>query len=131
MTSQISLTAVSDSRKQNPVVDHLGSHPHLAVDLDLSVGERGGICIRSGAQPFYEGLSRLSFPFFFSGIAEVCEWSDEDEEEFKIQVHLTSRTWGRLFGHRGSLDATWQKVELEKIPDHIKPEREERCQDFD
>lgn len=50
------------SRSRNRIVDYLGTHQHLAVDLDLSVNEHGGLCLRSGEQRFYEGPHRFSFP---------------------------------------------------------------------
>lgn len=114
------------SESRGCIVDYLGSHQHLAVDLDVSVDERGGMCIRSGAQRFYEGRIAFSFPLFFSGTAAVCEWYNEDEEKFQIQVEVTNRTWGRLFGYRGSFDVTRQKVEQDELPNRIKPMREER-----
>ncbi len=92
------------SESRGCIVDYLGSHQHLAVDLELAVDERGGIGIRSGAPRFYEGSIVFSFPLFFSGIADVCEWYDDDAEKFRIQVEVSNRTWGRLFGYRGSFD---------------------------
>ena len=94
------------SESRGCIVDYLGSHQHLAVDLAVSVDGRGGMCIRSGAQRFYESRIAFPFPLFFSGIAAVCEWYNEDEEKFQIQVEVTNRTWGRLFGYRGSFDVT-------------------------
>jgi hypothetical protein len=114
------------SESRGCIVDYLGSHQHLAVDLDVSVDERGGMCIRSGAQRFYEGRIAFSFPLIFSGIAEVCEWYDDETQKFRIQVEVTNQTWGRLFGYRGSFDVTCQKVEKDGIPDHVTPMREER-----
>ena len=43
------------SRQRGRIVDYLGTHQHLAVDIDLSVDERGGLRLRSGDQRFYEG----------------------------------------------------------------------------
>jgi len=114
------------SESRGRIVDYLGSHQHLAVDLDVSVDERGGMCIRSGAQRFYEGWISFSFPLFFSGTAEVCEWYDDEAEKFRIQVEVTNRRWGRLFGYHGSFDVTCKEVDEDGIPDHIKPRREER-----
>jgi len=114
------------SESRGRIVDYLGSHQHLAVDLDVSVDERGGICIRSGAQRFYEGWIAFSFPLFFSGIAEVCEWYDDEAEKYRIQVEVTNRAWGRLFGYHGSFDVTCLEVDEDGIPDHIMPRREER-----
>ncbi|HUP47502.1 MAG TPA: DUF4166 domain-containing protein [Thermoanaerobaculia bacterium] len=113
----------SDSRRC--VVDYLGTHQHLAVDLSISVGPDGGICIRSGEQRFYEGFLGFRFPLLFSGTAEVREWFDDDIGRFRISVTVTNRAWGRLFGYRGAFDA--ESVETGgRIPDDLMPRREER-----
>ncbi|WP_262927642.1 DUF4166 domain-containing protein [Microbacterium sp. NIBRBAC000506063] len=40
------------------IVDYLGTHQHLAVDLDLVVTDDGGLRLTSGAQRFFEGRWR-------------------------------------------------------------------------
>jgi hypothetical protein len=106
------------------IVDYLGTHQHLAVDIHASVDERGGIRIRSGAQRFYEGPVAFSFPMMFSGVANVCEWYEE--ERYRIQVVVENKTWGRLFGYTGSFDVECRKIGPDGVPDHIRPVREER-----
>jgi hypothetical protein len=56
-----------NSEKRGCVVDYMGSHEHLAVDLELSVDERGGLRLRSSAQRFYEGMIGFRFPMLFQG----------------------------------------------------------------
>jgi len=41
------------SEQRSCIVDYLGTHQHLAVDLDIQVAENGGLRLRSGAQRFY------------------------------------------------------------------------------
>ena len=89
------------SERRGRIVDYLGSHQHLAVDIDLSVTENGGLRLRSGGQRFYEGFIGFPFPMCFSGYAEVCEWFDDEIGRFRIQVDVRNRFWGRLFGYRG------------------------------
>ena len=113
------------SQTRNCIVDYLGSHEHLAVDLDLSVDERGGLCIRSGAQRFYEGLIGFSFPLFFSGIADVREWFDDVHQKFRISVNVHNRTWGPLFGYEGAFDVEWRKVRPCTLPNDLRPLRTE------
>ncbi len=84
------------------IVDYLGTHQHLAVDLQLSVAENGGLRIRSGEQRFYEGPVRFRFPMFFFGTADVCEWYDDDAGCFRISVGAANPRWGKLFGYTGS-----------------------------
>lgn len=112
------------SERRGRIVDYLGSHEHLAVDIDLRVDEEGGLCLTSGAQRFYERAVAFDFPMLFSGAAEVREWFDEGTGRFKISVAVRNRTWGRLFGYRGSFDVEWRPIT--SIPEHILPRRQDR-----
>jgi hypothetical protein len=116
------------SKQRGRIVDYLGTHQHLAVDIDLSVDERGGLRLRSGEQRFYEGPLGFSFPLIFSGVADVCEWYDDSIKKYCIEVNVTNTTWGRLFGYRGSFDIEWKKTCSEGIPTDIKPRRIERTE---
>jgi hypothetical protein len=113
------------SAKRSKIVDYLGTHQHLAVDIDLSVDERGGMRLRSGQQRFYEGSIAFRFPMIFSGVADVCEWYDEEAEKFRIEVRVTNRYWGPLFGYRGYFTVQWEQTRPEDIPHNIRPQREE------
>jgi len=114
------------SEQRNRIVDYLGTHEHLAVDIELSVDKNGGLRLRSGAQRFYEGPIAFSFPLLFSGIADVCEWYDEATEKHRIEVNVHNRTWGPLFGYRGSFDVEWKRVTPQEIPYDIRPVRFDR-----
>jgi hypothetical protein len=108
------------------IVDYLGSHEHLAVDIDLWVDEEGGLRLRSGAQRFYERALGFPFPMLFSGVADVREWFDERLGRFRISVDVTNRVWGPLFGYRGTFDVEWRKVRPSEVPPHVLPRRQER-----
>ena len=114
------------SSQRERIVDYLGTHQHLAVDIDLSVDGRGGLCLRSGDQRFYEGCVGFHFPLLFSGIADVCEWYEESDQRFHIEVNVSNHVWGPLFGYRGSFDIEWQPVDKQTIPEDILPRRCER-----
>lgn len=113
------------SEARRGIVDYLGTHQHLAVDLELSVDAGGGLRIRSGEQRFYEGPVAFRFPLSFSGVADVCEWFDDSTGRYRIQVDVTNRIWGPLFGYRGSFDVEW--IEAPRGPPRsVRPRREER-----
>jgi hypothetical protein len=114
------------SPARRKIVDYLGTHQHLAVDIDLSVDPRGGLRLRSGEQRFYEGVVGFRFPMFFSGIADVCEWYDDATAGFRIEVNVHNKTWGPLFGYNGSFEVDWVPTDAGAIPAHTKPVREER-----
>jgi hypothetical protein len=113
------------SERRGCIVDYLGTHQHLAIDLELSVAPNGGLRLRSGAQRFYEGPVAFSFPLLFSGIADVCEWYDEQQQCFRIEVSASNRTWGRLFGYSGRFQVEWMPVTRDYVPQGILPVRVE------
>lgn len=114
----------SESRRR--IVDYLGTHQHLAVDLHLSVDpETRGLRLRSGEQRFYERGVGFRFPMAFSGYAAVHEWYDDQAERFQIDVAITNPRWGRLFGYRGSFQVERIPCGPGEIPDDVKPRREE------
>ena len=112
------------SESRGCIVDYLGTHQHLAVDIHLDVDERGGLRLRSGAQRFYEGPVAFSFPMLLSGVADVHEWYDDARGKFGIDVRVTNRTWGPLFGYRGWFDAEWRPA-ASGVPADVRPRREE------
>jgi hypothetical protein len=111
------------SEARGRIVDYLGNHQHLAVDLELSVTDKGGLQIRSGEQRFYEGLVGFKFPQFFSGVADVCEWYDDEAQCFRIEVNVANRRWGPLFGYSGRFQVEW--IESTEAPARILPKRTE------
>lgn len=113
------------SEERGCIVDYLGTHQHLAVDLELRVAPNGGLRLRSGAQRFYEGPVAFPFPLLFSGVADVCEWYDDAERCFRIEVKASNRTWGDLFGYQGRFQVEWLRVPPEVVPPGILPRRTE------
>ncbi len=113
------------SNERACIVDYLGTHQHLAVDLELSVETNGGLRLRSGEQRFYEGSFGFRFPQVFSGEASVCEWYDDREQCFRIEVVVSNRTWGRLFGYTGRFDVEWVLVLPGQMPTDLLPRRTE------
>lgn len=113
------------SRQRGLIVDYLGTHQHLAVDIELRVDPAGGLRLRSGAQRFYEGPLAFSFPMAFSGYADVHEWYDDERGRFAIEVNVVNRYWGPLFGYRGSFEVEWLQVSPEQVPARLRPRREE------
>lgn len=108
------------------ILDYMGTHQHLAVDLHLSVNERGGLCLRSGEQRFYEGRIAFRFPLLFSAIANVCEWFDDESGQYGIEVVVANPVFGPIFGYRGAFDVEWLEGEAATVPPDVLPRREER-----
>jgi hypothetical protein len=113
------------SEDRGTIVDYLGTHQHLAVDIHCSVDDEGAMCIRSGEQRFYEGRLAFRFPLLLSGIADVKEWWDEEAQRFCIEVRVANKLLGPLFGYRGSFTVTEHPCPSDAIPADVRPVREE------
>lgn len=106
------------------VVDYLGTHQHLAVDLELHAEADGSLRLTTDAQRFYEGPVGFSFPMIFSGRAVLRERWDEERELFHVHLEVRNRVFGFLFGYEGWF--TCDFVPALDAPGDLKPVRHER-----
>jgi Domain of unknown function (DUF4166) len=114
------------SERRKRVVIYLGTHQHLAADTELSIDPRGGLRMRSGDQRIYEQMIGFRFPMVFSAIANVCEWYDDAEKKFRIEVDVSNRIFGKVFGCNGFFDVEWLSIAPEQVPSYARPIRQER-----
>lgn len=114
------------SERRGVIVDYLGTHQHLAVDIHCSVDDDGAMCLRSGAMRFYERRVAFDFPMLFAGHAVVREWWDDTAQRFRIDVNVSNRVFGPLFGYQGSFTVAERPCGPDEIPLDVQPVREER-----
>lgn len=105
------------------IVDYLGTHQHLAVDLNLSVDDSGALILTSDAQRFYEGPIAFRFPMLFSGRARLRESFDEQTQTFRVDLEVHNHRFGFLFGYNGSFTCEW--IPATDAPERLKPKRHE------
>ncbi|WP_020577322.1 DUF4166 domain-containing protein [Actinopolymorpha alba] len=106
------------------IVDYLGTHQHLAVDLDLRVDSGGGLQIRTGSQRCYAGFLGVRLPSGMTGSARVREWYDEAARRFRIEVAVGNKRFGPLFGYRGSFTVAYVDTRRHVVPASVRPLRE-------
>ncbi len=113
------------SERRGCAVIYAGTHQHVAVDLELSVGPRGELLGRSGGQRLFAWGARIPFPMLVSGIATICESYSEERARFEIEVSITNRVFGRIFGYRGHFFGGVEVCEAAEIPPDVRPVREQ------
>lgn len=106
------------------VVDYLGTHQHLAVDLQLGAEDDGSLLLTTHAQRFYEGPVGFSFPMPFSGTATLRESWDATIDAFRVHLTVSNRVFGFLFGYEGFFTCAY--VPATDAPPDLKPVRHER-----
>lgn len=107
------------------IIDYLGTHQHLAADLHLATDGRGGLVIRSGAYRFREGPVDLDLPPLVTAEALVHETYQEPTDTFHIDVQVTNRWFGPIFGYRGSFRARYLDASTLGVRPGLRPVREE------
>lgn len=107
------------------IVDYLGTHQHLAVDLQLTAEPDGSLRLRSDAQRFYAGPLAFRFPMLFSGRANLHESFDDAAGEYVIRLEVRNRLFGFLFGYEGRFTCEFPPTD-EGPPVHVLPVRHER-----
>lgn len=106
------------------VLDHLGTHQHLAVDLQLRAEDDGSLLLTTHDQRFYAGPLGFRFPLLFSGTAVLRENWDATVDAFRVDLTVSNRAFGFLFGYQGTF--TYQYVPATDAPPELKPVRHER-----
>lgn len=117
-------TMIASDRRPGTVVDYLGTHQHLAVDLDFRVSPAGGLVITSGDQRVSGLPGSPRCPELLTGRATVHEWYDEVTERFRIDVRVTNRVVGPVIGYRGSFTTAYLPIDDDGVPQHVRPVRE-------
>ena len=107
------------------IVDYLGTHQHLAVDLELTAEPDGSLRLRSDAQRFYAGPLAFRFPMLFSGRADLLESFDDDTGEFVIRLEVHNRAFGFLFGYEGRFTCDFPPAP-DAPPNQVLPRAHER-----
>lgn len=111
------------SAERGTIVDYLGTHQHIAVDLHPTVDENGSLLISSGEQRLHEGPLALRIPGLVTGQARLRESYDERIGKFRIEVAVTNRWFGPLFGYRGTFDVDYPACDM--VPVAVQPVREQ------
>jgi len=113
------------SPERGCIVDYLGTHQHLATDLEFTAEPDGSVVIRSTAHRFREGPVDLTVPDLIGADAVVRESYDEASGRFRISVRVVNRTFGPLFGYEGSFGVEYIDVAEHGMPARLRPVREE------
>lgn len=119
--SRFDATMIVDNGR---LIDYLGTHQHLAVDLDLQVTSDGSLLLTTHAQRFYEGPVGFRFPLLFSGQATLHESYDDEAEVYRVALEVRNRVFGFLFGYEGQFQCEF--LPATDAPAELKPIRHER-----
>ena len=108
------------------IINHLGTHQHLAVNLDCAAGPQGDMRIHSTTQRINEGRIRFRFPRLFSADAEVTVGYDDARRCYFIDQKTTNPVLGTVFAYRGVFQVEWRDVAPQQARELVRPKRTHR-----
>ncbi len=112
------------SETKHHIVEYLGLDHRMVFEMGLSA-ENGAIRFTSGRQfAFVAGL-KLPIPRLIRGNIELLEWYDDDKQKFYLDLKVTSKLFGPLFGFTGWFDAAYIDFRGKSIPEKFRPTRQE------
>ena len=89
------------STRRGAIVDYLGTHQHLAVDLDLAVEPDGSLLLRSGRQRFREGWIDFRFPDAVLAVRRAARELRRGRRRLPSAPRGAQSGFGFLFGYEG------------------------------
>ncbi|MDI9868660.1 DUF4166 domain-containing protein [Flectobacillus roseus] len=87
--------------------------------------ENGAIRFTSGRQFAFLGKLKIPVPSLIRGDIELLEWYDNEKQKFYLDLKVTSKLLGPLFGFTGWFDAEYLVFKEPTIPQKFKPIRKE------
>ncbi len=99
---------------------YVGSHQHLAVELFVSVSNRGGLNLRSGRQRMFTRFGSVRFPLLLSAEASIHEFYDDVTRRFRIEAKVCNRLLGDVFCATGSFSNSIESVPPDGVPKRVR-----------
>lgn len=112
----------SESKQQ--IVEYLGLEHRMIFEMGLKA-ENGAIRFTSGRQFAFLGKLKIPVPSLIRGDIELLEWYDDEKQKFYLDLKVTSKLLGPLFGFTGWFDAEYLVFKEPTIPQKFKPTRKE------
>nr|WP_231713076.1 DUF4166 domain-containing protein [Arthrobacter sp. zg-Y769] len=107
------------------LTDYLGRRRNLATDLLLRVSEDGHLHMKSPRSRLFLGPLRVPLPDFAGADAQVEQWWDPQQEQFRIRAEVIQRQVGTVFEYDGSFTYAYRDYDG-VLPAGVEPERWQR-----
>ncbi|MCQ1949466.1 MULTISPECIES: DUF4166 domain-containing protein [Arthrobacter] len=107
------------------LTDYLGRRRNLATNLLLRVSDDGHLHMNSPGSRLFLGPLRLPLPDFAGADAQVEQWWDAQQDQFRIRTRVIQRQVGTVFEYDGAF--TYASRDFDGgLPADVEPARWER-----
>lgn len=114
------------SEKNNQIIEYLGLDQKMFFRMGLSVEENGAIKFVSQKQYMFVFGIKIRIPSLLRGNIELLEWFDDDEQRFYLDLKVTTKFLGPLFGFTGWFTGEYLDFIDQELPEKFKPTFEEK-----
>lgn len=113
------------SEKHQQIIEYLGLNHKLFFKMDLFAEANGAIRFKSGKQYTFLFGKKIRIPALFTGNIDLVEWFDDAENRFYLDLKVSTKLLGPLFGFTGWFEAEYIDFKQGDLPAHFKPTYEE------
>lgn len=113
------------SEKHEQIIEYLGLDQRMFFKMGLSAEDNGAIRFVSEKQYVFVLGKKIQIPFFLRGDIELLEWYEEKEEKFYLDLKVTTKLLGPLFGFTGWFTGEYLDFKDKELPEDFRPTFEE------
>ncbi len=113
------------SEVNQQIIEYLGLDQNMFFKMALSAEENGAIKFLSGKQYAILFGRKIPIPSFLRGDIELLEWYDDTEERFYLDLKVSTKLFGPLFGFNGWFTGDYLDFKEGKLPVQFQPNWEE------
>lgn len=116
------------SNKSNQIIEYLGLDQKIFFKMGLSAEENGAIKFVSEEQYLIFFGKKIRISSFIRGNIELLEWFNDDENRFYLDLKVSTKLFGPLFGFTGWFTGEYKDFKNGYLPQKFKPTFEQKLE---
>ncbi|MFT6746489.1 MAG: hypothetical protein ACJAZ2_000830 [Glaciecola sp.] len=118
--------AALSSEQNDQIIEYLGLDQKMFFRMGLSAEKKGAIKFVSQKQYAFPFGIKMQIPSFLRGNIELLEWFDDNEQRFYLDLKVTTKLLGPLFGFTGWFTGEYLDFTNGKLPEKFNPTFEQK-----
>lgn len=116
------------SVQNNQIVEYLGLDQKIMFKMGLSAEKNGAIKFISETQYIFILGKKIQIPSALRGNIELLEWYDDSEQKFYLDLKVTTKLIGPLFGFNGWFIGEYLNCKNKVLPKKFTPTFEQKSE---
>lgn len=116
------------SEKNSQIIEYLGLDQKMFFKMELAVEHNGAIKFVSEKQYTFLFGKKIQIPAMLRGDIELLEWYDDTDQKFYLDLKVTTKLLGPLFGFTGWFTGKYIDFKDKTVPSEFIPTFEQKIE---